>query len=188
MHCLFFYVWYLPCFASINTGTNFVLFNCLYFRRPLSSSLPLAVWNSRLDHLLQNLQFEPIANIWTDLETLFRSASAVVVLCRHTHLKLSSLAEFRNHDCCCCCCCFSSGIALDTSHTVETLEPRGGATPAGSPSGAGSTPLFRDLRLSLLLLLFAHVTWHGFSPKNTDTAYRQIIKYNNKQQVYMITT
>lgn len=40
-------------FASINTGTNFVLFNCLYLRRPffLGLRLPLAVWKSRLDHL-----------------------------------------------------------------------------------------------------------------------------------------
>lgn len=122
------------CFASINTGTNFDLFNCLCFMRPLFL-VSVCLWRFE-NHgyritCCKISNFKPIAKIWTDLETLCFVLLLLLLLLSSvvTHLKLSSHAEFRkeNHDCCCCC---FPGIAFDTSHTSSKTQEPPGATPA----------------------------------------------------------
>lgn len=160
-----------------------VLFNCLCFTRFYFTAMPLAVEKTRLsNHLLQNLQ--------TGLDhRSITSASTVAVVdvlefCRHRH----TLEGCRN---CCCCCCRNLPVFF-------FLETHGITTPRGThdfPSFLrGSHTVLvpwghaRDRSNSNSSSLWSLLVGRGFSPKNTDTAYRQIIKYNNKQQVYMITT
>lgn len=178
----------LLAFINQHTGTNtffpvVVLFNCLCFTRLYFTAMPLAVekmWLS--NHLLQNLQ--------TGLDhRSITSASTVAVVdvlefCRHRH----TLEGCRN---CCCCCCRDLPVFF-------FLETHGITTPRGThdfPSFLrGSHTVLvpwghaRDRSNSNSSSLWSLLVGRGFSPKNTDTAYRQIIKYNNKQQVYMITT